>query len=108
MKTPSLAIASLGLLVAITGHAEVPTNLLGDTAPVGDATRTITIAPTTRYVNVTHGDVVRFVVNGQDFAVRFDGADAASAFDLRRLAPAGLLDHAVTAFVAPDSSDFGR
>ena len=48
--------------------------------------------------------VVRFLANGKEFAFNFDGVDT-GGFNLQRLAPAGVLDHPVTAYVAPDGDD---
>lgn len=75
-------------------------DLLGNPAPVSAATRTIVIAPDTRYVNVIGGETIKFVVGDKSFAWTFDGAY--SAFDLNQTAPAGMLDHKVTAYVAPN------
>jgi hypothetical protein len=43
-------------------------DLLGDPAPVYAATRTIVITPDTEYVNITGGEIIRFVVNDKSFA----------------------------------------
>lgn len=75
-------------------------DLLGDPAPISASTRTIVISPTTRYVNVTGGETIRFIVGNQSFAWSFDGSTNVASFDLNRTAPAGLLDHKVTAYVA--------
>ena len=85
--------------------AQVPTRLLGVLASPAEADRTIIITPDTRYINVKHGDVVAFKANGQEFAIRFNGSDARAAFNLQRLAPAGALDHPVTAYVRPGDAD---
>lgn len=77
-------------------------DLLGDPAPVSAATRTIVITPATSAVNVTGGEIVRFVVGDRSFAWNFDGAESASAFALNLTAPAGVLDHQVMAYVAPN------
>lgn len=98
----------LGLAVMPGAHAEeVPTKLLGDAASAAQASRTIVIGPDTRYVNVKQGEVVRFVAGTQEFAFNFDGANV-SSFDLRRVAPDGVLDHGVTAYVAPAPDGGGR
>ena len=99
MKRLSMLLPAIGLLVAVHAHAEIPSRLLGDADVPADATRTITITPDTKYVNVTWGDVVDFKVNGQDFAYRFDGAETVISFDLERVAPAGMLAHPVMAYV---------
>jgi hypothetical protein len=97
-RTHSLSLAVLGLL-AMSAHAAVPARLLGDLVPPGQATRVIRIEPSTRYVNARWGDTVAFVSHGKEFAYRFDGAPGRSAFDLRQVAPAGTLDHEVTAYI---------
>jgi hypothetical protein len=102
MKRRTLPLATLGLLAAMAAHADVPTRLLGDVVPPAEATRTIRIDPATRYVNVNRGDTVRFVVNGQQFAYYFDGAEGETSFDLRQVAPPGVLNHRVVAYITPD------
>jgi len=73
---------------------------MGEVAPLSAATRTIQIDAKTKYVNVTANETVKFEANGSAFAIYFAGG--LSAFDLNQLAPAGVLDHKVTAYVAPD------
>ncbi len=69
------------------GHAESVGTAL---ANAGTAVRVITIDPATRWVNVSYGETVKFVVAGGDarsFVFRFDGnTDRAS---LRDIAPQG-------------------
>lgn len=77
-------------------------DLLGDPAPISAATRTIVITPHTKYVNVTGGDTVKFVVGDKSFAWNFDAGEYAPAFDLNLTAPPGVLDHTVIAYVAPN------
>ncbi|HCY63197.1 MAG TPA: hypothetical protein DHV59_10280 [Oxalobacteraceae bacterium] len=43
----------------------------GTTAPEAAAQRTITITPTTKYVNVERWEVVRFLVDGKSFTWNF-------------------------------------
>ncbi len=76
--------------------------LYGDPAPLAAATRSIVITPQTRYVNVTGGDIARFVVGQQSFAWNFDGPLEIHAFDLRATAPPGMLDHSVIAYITHD------
>ena len=76
-------------------------DLLGDAAPVSAATRTVVITPATKYVNVTGGETVNFVVGDKSFAWNFDGPGL-SAFNLERTAPANLIDHKVVVYVAPN------
>ena len=103
MKTTLLIPTVLALtlsLSAVSSIAAPNLNLLGETAPAATAVRTITITPDTRYVNVQDGQAVNFDVGGKTFTWAFNGPVA--SFDLNRVAPPGLLDHVVTAYVAPD------
>jgi Heavy-metal resistance protein CzcE len=72
----------------------------GEVVPLSGAVRTIKIDAKTKYVNVTGHETVRFETNGNAFAIRF--ANVLPQFDLNQLAPAGVLDHKVTVYVAPD------
>lgn len=102
-RTPAFMIA--GLLVAVGAHAawpQAPIDLLGDRVAPQSATHSVAIGPDTRYVNVGYGDTVRFVANGQSFGYDFDGAWSVSSFDLRRVAPPGMLDRRVMVYIEPD------
>jgi heavy-metal resistance protein CzcE len=98
---------TLGVL-NLSASALTPGSHMGEVVPLSGATRTIPIDAKTRYVNVTAHETVKFVVNGNAFAVKFSGSSATtfafapSVFDLAQLAPAGVLGHKVTVYVAPD------
>jgi hypothetical protein len=96
-----LSIAAVGLagVLGISNAEEVPTGLFGSLANDSEATRTMAIGPGTKHVNVTQGDVVKFVVDGRQFTFRFANTSTRT-FDLQRVAPEGMLNHSVTAFVA--------
>ncbi len=79
----------------------------GDPAADAAATKTVLIEPGTQYVNVTGGEVVKFVDGDKSFAWNFDGPYAYT-FDLSRVAPPGVLDHRVTAYVDADPYMNGR
>ena len=98
----ALALASLSV-----SARDVPVRLLGDPAPPEAAQYTIAITPSTRWVNVTGGDIVRFDVGGKSFAWSFTGAGSVSSFDLKRVAPPGLLDRSIMAYIAPDPRYIG-
>jgi hypothetical protein len=104
MNSKSFKTVLLGLAISATAissmAAVTPVTLLGDAAPVAAADRTIAITPDTKYVNVVGGQTIKFNVNGQAFAWNFDGAPTVSSFDLSRVAPAGVLDHPVIAYVS--------
>lgn len=88
-------------------YAEPPIAFLGDSAPLTAATKTIVIRPDSKWVNVTGGDTVKFVVGDKAFAWAFNVASSVRSFDLRRVAPSGMLDHQVQAYVAPDPRYIG-
>ncbi|MEO7336132.1 MAG: CzcE family metal-binding protein, partial [Caldimonas sp.] len=75
-------------------------DLLGGPGAESAVTRTIVIKPETSYVNVTGGEIIRFEVGTRSFVWNFNGQR--SSFDLGRIAPPSLLDHKVTAYVAPN------
>lgn len=61
----------------------------------------IVVNEATRHVNVTGGQTVRFVVGDQSFTWSFQNGTAnVIPFDLQQIAPKGLLNHAVTTYVA--------
>jgi len=76
-------------------------SFLGDPASVLSATRTVNIDQNTRYVVITGGEIIQFNVGDKSFAWRFDGAGQYN-FDLMLVAPQGMLDHRVMAYVKPD------
>ncbi len=91
------------VIAACTGSQWAPpVDLLGDPAPLEAATKTIEITALTQHVNVTGGQIVRFQIGNRAFAWNFDGAEDISTFDLMRVAPTGLLDHSVHAYLAPN------
>ena len=105
MKTNPLnslvpAVLALACSVPAISMAAPRDDLLGQTEPATAASRSITITPETKYVNVEGGQTVLFKVGDQTFAWNFDGP--VSSFELNRVAPPGLLDHVVTAYVAPN------
>ena len=95
----TFAAAALALMTAAAAHA-APASLLGALDSPDDATRTVVITPTTKYINVTEGEVVNIVENGHAFTVRFDGVR--DSFALNDLAPAGALDRPVTVYMSPN------
>jgi len=55
---------------------------------------------------VKHGEVIRFVSNGREFAWYFDGVAQPRPFDLTQIAPAGFVGHSVTVYVSLSERDF--
>jgi hypothetical protein len=92
----SIALSSLAL-PSIAATAE---SLMGDPGSPAAVNRIVKIGADTRFVNIQGGQTVQFDVNGKQFIWNFNGTP--SAFDLNSVAPAGLLDHKVTAYVSPN------
>jgi hypothetical protein len=108
MKRLSILLAVIALLSGCSlPTVEPPLAFLGDPASPAEATRTIVITPDTKWVNVTGGETVRFVVGDKSFAWKFNVASSVFSFDLNRIAPPGMLDHPVKVYVAPDPRYIG-
>lgn len=94
------ALVAIPLCGCVTRTSYI--DLYGAAAAPADYQRTITITPTTRHINVVGGDTIRFISNGTQFAWTFNVARTVDSFSLNQVAPAGVLDHNVTAYVSPD------
>lgn len=92
------ALALAPAVFAHDGPHEEMRNL-GMTAPISAATRTVTITPQTKYINVNQGDIVKFEVDGQVFAWQFDTERPQGWLDLSLFAPKGTNTHAIQVFV---------
>ncbi len=109
MKTLHTHLVSL----AIAGAFAVAAPAFADRAatspnlgtPVHDesADRTIVLDAGAKWVNVTGGETIRFVVGGKSFSWRFDTYSTSPMFDLDKIAPAGMLDgRPIKVYVSPD------
>ena len=89
----TLSAASLSAFALTTG------DMYGEPA-TGDyvANRTIVVTPQTKFINVTHGEVVNLKIGGKEIAWNFDGV-AGQPFDLAEIAPEAALDHKVQVYV---------
>lgn len=99
-----LALAGAFIIAApvYANHPPASPNL---GSPVHDASvdRIIALDAGTRWVNVTGGEVVKFVAGGKSFSWSFDTYGTAPVFDLGRIAPEGTLSgRPVKVYVAPD------
>lgn len=110
-RTVAAGALTLGLVVASSAaFAAVQRDSLsnyGALAPGGIAERTVVLGPDARSANVTNGETVKFVVKRSDgseqsFAWRFDLFPTQTTVDLSEIAPAGVLDHDIRVYVAPD------
>jgi hypothetical protein len=96
---PIVIAMTLGF-VNFSASALAPSSPVAEVVPQLGAMRTVRIETKTRYVNVTANETVKFEANGNAFAINFAGGF--SAFDVNQLAPAGVLDHKVTVYGAPN------
>ncbi len=101
-----VAVAALALsATSLSAVALTNADRYAEAASPAAAERTIVIGPNTRWVNVNHREVVKFVANGKEFAWDFDGLP--QAFDLKEVAPQGAIDHSVRVYVATTLEDGG-
>ena len=106
----TLSAASLSAFASLK-----PSDLFGEPARAPSAERaiitavadrTIMITDETKWVNVNHFEVIRFVSNGREFTWYFDGVTQPRPFDLAQIAPAGFIGHSVMVYVSPSERDF--
>ena len=97
-----LVIAALAVVVGACAPIAPRQDLVGTPVPADAASRTVSISPATRYVNVIGGDVVRFESAGQAFAWNFNASPIVSVCALNQVAPSGMLDHEVLVYLMPD------
>jgi len=105
----SSAVLMVGALTLLAGCASAPrVELFGTPAPSAAAQRSIVITPETRWVNVEGGEVVNFIVGDKMFAWDFYVGFTVTHFDLNLVAPPGILQQRVTAYISPDPRYRGR
>jgi hypothetical protein len=110
MRLPSpvtipLMLAAAALTACATRTSYV--DLYGEPASASRAERTIVIDTGTKHVNVTGGEIIRFVAGNKEFTWNFFIGRKSDSFDLNEVAPPGLLDHPVRAYVSPDPRYIG-
>jgi hypothetical protein len=101
------AIFAVALALGACTQRTSYVDLYGQSVPVSGGERTIVINPDTRHVHVEGGETIRFVAGGKEFAWAFNVARSIHSFDLREVAPPGVLNHSVRAHVAPDPKYIG-
>ena len=111
---PSIAALAFSAASLSAGAALKPSDLFGEAARAPSAERaiitavpdrTIMITDGTKWVNVNHFEVIRFVSNGREFTWYFDGVAQPRPFDLAQIAPAGFVGHSVTVYVSLSERD---
>jgi hypothetical protein len=95
-------VLPLALLAACRSPVIPRADLLGDPVPPYAAMRSVAITPDTRWVNVTGGETVKFIVDDKTFAWSFNVAQTVSSFALNQVAPPGVLGKEVMVYVDPD------
>ena len=100
----SMAVLMLltALLVSACGTPVSVVSLYGQAVAPESAQRTIEITPATSSVNVEGGEIIRFVVGTHSFGWNFTTAGSISSFSLNAVAPPGMLQQPVRAYVKPD------
>lgn len=103
-KLPVL-LATGVLSAALAGSAFGQSTEFGSSVPLSHPhDRQITIKPGAKYVNVTRGECVEFVLDGKPFAWNFDIWDTGN-FDLARIAPNEAAAAGVRVYVGPNYQD---
>lgn len=97
----SLALNSAVLALAPGAHA-LSLASYGMAASGSYADSTIEIGEGTRYVNVTNGQTVRFVIGAQSFSYTFNALGNVNALQLSEIAPAGMAVPDVRIYLAPN------
>src|SRR5713101_7134133 len=106
MKLFASTIAALTLsAMSLSAAALTFGDLYGEPAQASAADRTIVVAPGTKFVNVKHGEIVKIVAGGKEFAWAFDGVP--QPFELAKIAPQGAIDHSVRVYIEPSEMDTG-
>ena len=106
LRTHLVSLAIAGALAvaapAFANHPAASPNL-GTPVHGGSADRTVVLDAAAKWVNVTGGETIRFVVNGKSFYWLFDTYNSSPVFDLDKIAPAGMLDgRSIKVYVSPD------
>lgn len=94
-----IAGAVMLTVAAAAAAADNDGDILGKAEPASGAARTIVIGSNIDYVNLERGEIVNFVVGDKSFAWSFATAGTISELDLNDIAPPGLLDHRVKAYI---------
>jgi hypothetical protein len=99
--TRTLALSVLVLAAGTAGAMPRPMDagrvIMSDTAD-----RDVTVDASTRWVNVTNGQTVRFTVGGQRFTYVFDAWPGTDSIPLSAIAPKGVTVPDVRVYIAPN------
>lgn len=99
--TRTLALSILALACGTAGAMPRPMDagrvIMSDTAD-----RDVAVDASTRWVNVTNGQTVRFTVGGQRFTFVFDAWPGMDSIPLSAIAPKGVSVPDVRVYIAPN------
>jgi hypothetical protein len=101
-RTCVLACCIAAASFAASAQSSVPTSgaRYGQAAPADATRKEIVVTPDTRWVNVTDGETVRFVVGNQRFTWHVETYPNTTHFNLADIAPSGVDARGVTVYVA--------
>lgn len=105
LKLYRASILAFAAALSTSAFAIGPTGTQADYgSPVAGAAaeRTITIAPSTRWVNVVNGETVTFVVDGKSFSWHVYTYNNVNEFKLDSIAPPHVAVAGVRVLVAPN------
>jgi hypothetical protein len=108
LKLHRIAVLALSITVASGASATGQNGAEYGVAVAHDAAeRTITVAPTSRWINVVNGETVTFVVDGKRFSWHVSTYPYVGQFALQKIAPADVQTGAVQVIVAPNPLYYG-
>jgi len=99
------AFAIAASAFALNAHAGIfdsTPKMYGQPAAAGSAQRTVEVNAGTKKVQVTNGETIKFVVNGQPFTWKFDLYHQEGVLDLATIAPQDIRADGVKVYVAED------
>jgi hypothetical protein len=105
MKTLRTLGSPIALAAALALAA--PLFIVSATASDRNVDRTVSIDPSTRWINVNGGETIRFIANGESFDHRFNSFTHSAVYDLGKIAPAGAIDRSLKVYVSPDPAHSG-
>jgi hypothetical protein len=109
----TILLLSLGLASIVQAAGASAAGLTGTSAdfgvpvPTAVADRQIDVGTSTKSVNVTDGESVKFNVNGQSFTWHFDTFQQGTVVDLSKIAPPDAGVQGVQVYVAPSETYAG-
>lgn len=101
-RTLALSILALAAFATSTAGAMPRPMDAGRVIMSDTADRDVAVDASTRWVNVTNGQTVRFTVGGQHFTFMFDAWPSTDSVPLSAIAPKGVTVPDVRVYIAPN------